>query len=82
MKGSAPKEASPHGGMLHEANLVPLTAAAAKAGRKLYNAAGHHEATIVNVDVASDRIVVKFKRNSVIEPKTLSAVSQFWFVKP
>ena len=67
--------------MLHEANLEPLSETTATVGARLYNAAGAYEATIVGVDLAADRIVVRYVRNGAREPKTLSAVSRFWFVR-
>jgi len=79
IKGGAPRESAPRH-MLHEANLRPLTATNAAIGVNLYNAAGGHEATIVAVDAAADRITVRYN-NGVREPKTLSAVGRFWYVK-
>lgn len=81
VKGDAPRETARSGPMLHEPSLQPLTGATATIGTKLYNAAGVHEATIMAVDLPRDRITVRFVRNGAREPKMLSAVSQFWFVK-
>ena len=80
-KGGAPRETAQHRPMLHEANLKPLTAVNAAVGVKLYNAAGVHEVTIVGVDAAADRVTVRYVKNGTKEPKILSAVSAFWFVK-
>lgn len=80
-KGGAPRETAQHRTMLHEANLKPLSATNAAIGVKLYNAAGIHEATIVGVDAAANRITVHYVRNGATEPKMLSAVGAFWFVK-
>jgi hypothetical protein len=75
MKGGASREPSRSGPMLHEANLKPLSSATATMGMKLYNAAGVHEATIIAVDLAADRITVRYVRNGTKEPKMLSAIS-------
>jgi hypothetical protein len=81
MKGGAPRETVQNPTMLHEANLKPLTATNAANGVKLYSAAGVHEATIVGVDAAVDRITVRYVRDGASEPKVLSALGKFWFVK-
>jgi hypothetical protein len=81
MKGGAPRETARPRTMLHEVGLKHLTIATAVVGANLYNAAGTHEATIVGVDAAADRITVRFVSNGVNEPKKLSAVSAFWYVR-
>jgi hypothetical protein len=81
IKGDAPREASRSGPMLHEAGLEALSQSTAAVGTKLFNAAGVHEATIVGVDLSGDRITVRYVRGGAREPKMLSAVSRFWFVK-
>jgi hypothetical protein len=81
MKGPAPREPSGSRTMVHAPGLRPLTSANAASGIKLYNAAGVHEVTIVRVDLGSDLIRVRYVRNGATEPKRLSAVAAFWYVK-
>lgn len=81
MKGEASRSATHSTTMLHEPNLKPLSTVTAVVGTKLYNAAGVHEATIVAVDRSADRITVRYVKNGALEPKMLSAVSRFWYVK-
>ena len=81
MKGEAAPEAPRPRAMLHEPNLAPLSAVTAAVGMKLYNAAGVHEATIAGVDLAVDRITVRYVKNGARELKSLSGVSRWWYVK-
>lgn len=67
--------------IVHEANLQSLTPSSAAVGVKLYNAAGVHEATLTAVDLPNDRIRVRFVRTGTIEPKQLSSVAHFWYVR-
>jgi len=53
----------------------------AKVGTKLYDGSYKHDATIVSVDRANDIIEVRYIRSGAVEPKTLSAVARFWYVK-
>ena len=53
----------------------------AKPGTKLYDGSYKHEATIVSVDRAGGIIVVKFVQSGSKEPKKLSAVAAYWYVK-
>ena len=81
VKGDARRERPQSHTMLHDSGLVPLSRTTATAGRKLYNAAGFQEATIVKVDLSADRIVVRYLKSGTVEPKILSAVSAFWYIK-
>lgn len=81
MKGEAGRETARPRAMLHEPNLTPLSAATAAVGMKLYNSAGIHEVTIVGLNIAADRITVRYVSNGAREPKSLSGVSRWWYVK-
>lgn len=58
-----------------------LTWSTATPRTKLYDGSFRHIATIVSVDRAGDIIVVKFAQSGVSEPKKLSAVAAYWYVK-
>jgi len=53
----------------------------AHVGTRLYDGAFKHEATIVAVHRAEGIIEVKYVRSGAVEPKLLSAVSRFWYVR-
>lgn len=53
----------------------------ARAGRKLYDGAYKHHATIVSVDRGEGLIHVKYVRSGSVEPKLLDAVARFWYVR-
>lgn len=53
----------------------------AGAGRRLYDGAYKHDATIVTVDRAKGLIYVKYVRSGSVEPKLLDAVARFWYVR-
>ena len=61
--------------------LEQLSSSNAKAGTKLYDGAYRHQATIVYVDRAKGIIMVKFLPSGSIEPKLLSAVAPYWYVR-
>jgi hypothetical protein len=52
----------------------------ARAGVKLYDYSGNHEATIRRVDRDEGLIVVRYRSGNV-EPKLLDAVAQYWWVR-
>ncbi|MCU1349327.1 MAG: hypothetical protein JWO56_2357, partial [Acidobacteria bacterium] len=58
----------------------PLSWATATVGRRLYNGAYRHEATIVSVSRAEGIIHVRY-RSGTVEPKLLGSVAQFWYVR-
>jgi hypothetical protein len=53
----------------------------ARAGTKLYNGAYRHEATILRLDPAHDRMQVRYVRTGEVEPKQFSAVARYWYVR-
>jgi hypothetical protein len=53
----------------------------ARIGAMLYDGSYRHEATITSLDPANDLMEVKYVRSGSIEPKRLSAVAQFWYVR-
>ncbi|MFL6245199.1 MAG: hypothetical protein ACJ74H_04185 [Thermoanaerobaculia bacterium] len=59
----------------------PLSWATATVGRRLYDGAYKHDATIVSVDRAEGVIRVRYVRSGSVEPKLLRAVAQFWYVR-
>jgi len=59
----------------------PLSWATARIGRKLYDGAYKHEATIVGINRPDGLIEVKYVRSGSVEPKLLDAVAQFWYVR-
>jgi hypothetical protein len=59
----------------------PLSWAKAGIGTKLYDGAYKHEATIVAIRRSEGIIEVKYVRSGAVEPKLLSAVSRFWYVR-
>jgi hypothetical protein len=59
----------------------PLSWSNADEGRRIYNGAYEHEATIVSVDRPNDLIRVRYVRSGTTEPKKLSAVARYWYVK-
>jgi hypothetical protein len=61
--------------------LEPLSWETARPGRKLYDGTYEHDATIVSVSRADDLIHVKYVRSESVEPKRLSAVARFWYVR-
>lgn len=64
-----------------EPRFEPLSWATAEVGRRLYDGAYEHDATIVSVDRANDLIEVRYVRSGTTEPKQLSAVAAYWYVK-
>jgi hypothetical protein len=63
-------------------NYQPLSWKNARVGTVLYNGSFRPEATIVAVDRSNDLIKVRYEKSGSVEDKTLSAVAQFWYVKP
>jgi hypothetical protein len=59
----------------------PLSAAVARPHVKLYSYAETHEATVVSVDIARDRMTVRYTKSRGTEAKSISALSSQWFVK-
>lgn len=59
----------------------PLSWGTARPGRKLYDGAYVHEATIVSISRDDGLIHVKYVRSGTVEPKLLSAVARFWYVR-
>lgn len=59
----------------------PLSWTTATVGRRLYDGAYKHEATIVSVDRAEGLIRVRYVRSGSVEPKLLEAVARFWYVR-
>lgn len=59
----------------------PLSWATARVGRKLYDGAYKHDATIVSIDRTDGLIHVKYVRSGSVEPKLLHAVARFWYVR-
>lgn len=59
----------------------PLSWAKARIGTKLFDGAYKHEATIVALRRSEGIIEVKYVRSGAVEPKLLSAVSRFWYVR-
>ena len=51
------------------------------AGEKLYDGSYQHVATIVSIDRVEDIIVIKFEQSGSVEPKKLSAIAPYWYVK-
>lgn len=60
----------------------PLSWTNAKVGLRLYDGSYRHEATIVSLDRPNDLMEVKYVKSGTVEPKQLSAVAQYWYVKP
>jgi len=50
-------------------------------GRRLYDGAYKHDATIVSVDRAAGLIRVRYARSGTVESKRLEAVAQSWYVR-
>ena len=59
----------------------PLSWAKARVGTKLFDGAYKHTATIVAIRRSEDIIEVKYVKSGSVEPKLLSAVSRFWYVR-
>ena len=59
----------------------PLSWGKARVGTKLFDGAYKHEATIVALRRSEGIIEVKYVRSGAVEPKLLSAVSRFWYVR-
>lgn len=59
----------------------PLSWATATVGRRLYDGAFKHDATITSVSRAEGLIYVKYVRSGSVEPKLLDAVARFWYVR-
>jgi hypothetical protein len=53
----------------------------ARVGLRLYDGSYKHEVTVVSLDRANDLMEVKYVRSGRIEPKKLTTVAQFWYVK-
>jgi len=53
----------------------------ARVGVKLYDGSYRHEATIMNLDPSHDLMVVRYVKSNSVEPKRLSAVASFWYVR-
>jgi hypothetical protein len=53
----------------------------AKVGEKLYDGSYRHDVTIVALDPANDVMEVRYVKTGRVEPKRLSAVAQYWYVK-
>ncbi len=53
----------------------------ARVGAKLYNNSEKHVATIVTVDKEDGLIYVRYVKSGSIEPKSIAALSNSWFVK-
>lgn len=58
-----------------------LSWATATVGRKLYDGAYRHDATIVSVARGKGLVHVKYVRSGSVEPKRLDAVARFWYVR-
>jgi hypothetical protein len=50
-------------------------------GRKLYDGAYKHTATITSLNRAEGLIHVRYVRSGLVEPKLLDAVARFWYVR-
>jgi hypothetical protein len=59
----------------------PLSWATATVGRRLYDGAYGHDATIVSVNRAGEVITVKYAKSGSVESKRLDAVARFWYVR-
>lgn len=59
----------------------PLSWATATVGRRLYDGAYRHDATIVSVSRPDELIYVKYVKSGSVEPKLLNAVARFWYVR-
>lgn len=59
----------------------PLSWTTATVGRRLYDGAYKHDATIVSIDRAEGLIRVRYVRSGSVEPKLLVAVARFWYVR-
>lgn len=59
----------------------PLSWTTATVGRRLYDGAYRHDATIVSVDREEGLIRVRYVRSGSVEPKLLEAVARFWYVR-
>ena len=64
-----------------EPKFEPLSWTTATVGKKLYNGSYRHEATIVSLDPANDLMHVQYVESGRIEPKRLTAVARYWYVK-
>lgn len=62
-------------------NYEKLSLENAKVGTKLYNNTEKHEATIVTVDKDGGLIYVRYVKSGLVEPKSITALSNTWFVK-
>lgn len=59
----------------------PLSWTTATVGRRLYDGAYKHDATIVSVNRPEGLIRVQYVRSGSVEPKLLEAVARFWYVR-
>jgi hypothetical protein len=59
----------------------PLSWPTARVGTKLYNGAYKHDATIVHVKRGEGLIEVRYVKSGSVEPKLLSAVAHYWYVR-
>ena len=59
----------------------PLSWAKARVGTTLFDGAYKHTATIVAIRRSEGIIEVKYVKSGTVEPKLLSAVSRFWYVR-
>lgn len=59
----------------------PLSWSKATVGRRLYDGAYKHHATIVSVNRAEGLIRVRYVGSGSVEPKLLEAVARFWYVR-
>jgi len=62
-------------------NYENLSLENAKVGSKLYNNSEKHVATIVTIDNEGGLIYVRYAKGGSIEPKSITALGNTWFVK-
>lgn len=62
-------------------NYEKLSLENARVGAKLYNNTEKNEATIVTVDKEGGLIYVRYVKSGSVEPKSIAALSNAWFVK-
>ena len=62
-------------------NYEKLSLENATVGTKLYNNTEKHEATIVTVDKEGGLVYVRYVKSGSVEPKSIAALSNTWFVK-
>jgi len=68
-------------GLEENPNYEKLALENATVGTKLYSNSEKHEATIVSVDRDGGLIYVRYLKSGSVEPKSITALGNTWFVK-